>query len=200
MKFILSFSTFAAAALISGCASNRHVVLLDTVGPTPQAPLGGAKGTLVVYSAYDPNADFNDTPYPARFTDYTLLSSQGKLLQVVRNNTGGVSEQPAQVELPIGEYRVTARASGYHTVTVPVVIRGGRVTTVRLDGNASWPNNAALLESNPVRLPPGEIVGWRANPAVSVAPAGVVYPPGVVSPPAFSNPSSVANPVAIVKP
>jgi hypothetical protein len=39
------------------------------------------------------------------------------------------------------------------------------MTTVRLGGSATWPNNSALLESNPVRLPKGEIGGWRANPA-----------------------------------
>ncbi len=209
MKLIPLVVLPAAAAWICGCAFNRPPVVVDTVGPPPQASSGGAQGTLMVYSAYDPNADFNDMPYLSRFTDYTLLSSQGKVLQVVHNNTGGVIEQPARVALPAGEYRVVARANGYHTVTVPVVILRDRVTTVRLDGSASWPNNAALLESNPVRLPKGEIVGWRANPgvtvaptgvvpgvtvaptgvvpAVTVAPAGVVSPPGVVSPSAFSR-------------
>jgi hypothetical protein len=64
-----------------------------------------------------------------------------------------------------------AQANGYGTVPVPVVIRADQVTTVHLEGGASWPNNAALVGSNPVRLPDGKsqagepIQGSQPNPS-----------------------------------
>src|SRR5579859_1101798 len=126
MKVILSISLVASAALISGCAFNGQPAVLNAVGRSPQALAGVPKGTLVVYSSYDPNPDFN----------YTLFSSQGKVLQTVYHNTGGVIERPAQVELPVGGYRVMAWAKGYQTVTVPVVILRDQVTTVQLGGSS----------------------------------------------------------------
>ena len=164
MKSLLAIIFLAGAALVSGCASHERSVVLDPVGPASLQPAAvGPKGTLLVYTAYDPNADFNELPYLRQYTDYSLLSEQGKLLQVVHNSSGSVVEGPQKVELPPGKYRVIARANGYRHVTVPVVILADQLTTVHLEGSASWPDNAALLQSNPVRLPDGEIAGWRAN-------------------------------------
>lgn len=167
MKSLLAATFLAGAALASGCAFHQHAVVLDTVGPPSlQSATADPKGALAVYTAYDPNADFNDLPYLRQYTDYRILSEDGKVLQAVRNNNGSVVEDPQKVELPVGKYRVIARANGYGTVTVPVVILAGRLTTVHLEGSASWPDNAALLKSNPVRLPHGEIAGWRADTEV----------------------------------
>jgi len=151
-------------ALLSGCAFHKQAVVLDAVGPSWLKPAAaGPKGALVVYTAWAPNADFNDMPLLRQYTDYRILSEEGRLLQVVHNSNGSVEEGPQTVELPVGKYRVVARANGYKTVTVPAVILADRLTTVCLDGSALWPDNAALLRSNPVRLPNGEIAGWRAN-------------------------------------
>lgn len=164
MKSLLTATVLAGVALVSGCASNKHAVALDAVGPPPlPSAAPGPKGALVVYSAFDPNADFNDIPYLRRYTDYRILSEAGQLLQVVHNNNDTLLESPQKVELPVGKYRVIAQANGYKTVTLPVVILADRLTTVHLDGAASWSDNAAMLRSNPVRLPDGEIAGWRAN-------------------------------------
>ena len=73
-------------------------------------------------------------------------------------------EGPKRVQLPVGTYRVVARANGYGVVTVPVIIRADQVTTVHLEGGPSWQNRSQLGQSNPVRLPDGEIAGWRASP------------------------------------
>ena len=66
--------------------------------------------------------------------------------------------------LPAGQYRITARANGYGYVTVPVVIAANRNTIVHLETDS--PNSAAFNQTNAVRLPGGEIVGWKtaANP------------------------------------
>jgi hypothetical protein len=139
-------------------------MVLDAVGSPPLRPATASpKGALEVYSALDPNANFNDMPYLRRYTDYRILSEAGKALQAVHNNNGSLVEGPHKVELPVGKYQVVARANGYGTVTIPVVILAGRITTVHLEGGARWRDNAALLQSSPVRLPDGEIAGWRAN-------------------------------------
>jgi hypothetical protein len=48
-------------------------------------------------------------------------------------------------------------------VTVPVVIRAGQTTVVRLD-ESSWPDREAMIQAGAVRLPDGRVVGWRATP------------------------------------
>jgi hypothetical protein len=83
-------------------------------------------------------------------------------LRTVHNDNGELVEGPAEVSLAGGRYRVVALANGYGLVIVPVVIVRSQVTTVHLEGSPSWPDKQALLHSNPVRLPDGEIAGWRA--------------------------------------
>jgi len=53
--------------------------------------------------------------------------------------------------------------NGYGTVTVPVTIKPNRLTTVHLEGGTWWPSRSPIFESEPVRLPDGQIVGWRAG-------------------------------------
>ncbi len=160
----LAATFIAGVALGSGCAFHKEAVVLDPIGPPSLSPsISGVNGKLVVYTAFDPNADFNDVLYLRRYTDYRILSEAGKCLQVVQNNVDNFMETPRELELPVGSYRVIARANKYKEVSVPVAIVANQVTTVHLDGSAAWPENAALLRSNPVRLPDGEIAGWRAN-------------------------------------
>jgi len=164
MKLLVTTSLLAAAALLSGCASQGPALVLDPVGPAPAPPgAPGSSGTLMVFSAFRQGADFNGPPYRRPYTDYKILSPTGKLLQWVRNDSGALMAAPKHVELPVGTYRVVARANGYGEVTVPVVVRPNQVTTVHLEGSPSWPNHEQLAASNPVRLPDGEIAGWRAG-------------------------------------
>jgi hypothetical protein len=138
--------------------------VLDPVGPAPFPSAGaGSTGTLKVFSAFEQGADFNSQLYLRHYTDYRILSADGKRLQTVRNDSGTLVEGPKRVQLPVGTYRVVARANGYRQVTVPVVIRADQVTIVHLEGGSSWPNRRPLAGSNPVRLPDGEIAGWRAD-------------------------------------
>ena len=156
-----------AALLASGCAFQRAGLVLDPIGPSHfPAQSGDTNGTLVVFSAHDPQADFNArSPYRREYTDYKICSETGQFLLEVRNDNGQLLEGPAEVALHPGVYRILAHANGYGLVTVPVVIVANEVTTVHLEGDAYWPDKKALIQSNPVRLPSGEIAGWRA-PAV----------------------------------
>jgi hypothetical protein len=170
MRLLLPIGA-AAAVLLWGCASHRPALVLDTVGPAPSpSAVAGSTGTLKVFSAFEQGADFNSQLYRRHYTDYEILSADGKRLQRVRNDRGTSVEAPKRVELPVGAYRVVARANGYGEVTVPVVIRADQVTTVHLEGSPSWPNPKQLTESNLVRLPDGEISGWRANTVDSIKP------------------------------
>jgi hypothetical protein len=164
MKLLLATSVLAGTAFLSGCASHGPGLVLDPVGPPPFASTGaGSTGVLIVYSAYEQGAEFNSPYYRRQYTDYKILATDGELLQPVHNDSGTLIEAPKRVQLPVGTYRVVARANGYGEVTVPVVIRANQVTTVHLEGSPSWPNRSQLDASNPVRLPHGEIAGWRAS-------------------------------------
>lgn len=152
------------AGLMAGCATSRSPGELGRVGPDPSAVTTvSADGVLRVFSAYEVRADFSELDRARRrHSDYEVVSvARGTSLRV-RNDTSSAAEGPAQVRLAPGEYRVTARANGYGVVVVPVVVEAGRPTEVHLEGGAgavSSPDPAAL-----VRLPGGEVVGWKAKP------------------------------------
>lgn len=171
MKLLLVTSVVAGTTFFSGCASLGPGLVLDPVGPPPGTSVGtGSTGMLMVYSAYEQGAEFNSPYYRRQFTDYRILSTDGKLLQSVHNDSGTLLEAPKRIELPVGTYRIVAAANSYGRVTVPAVIRGHQVTTVHLEGSPAWPNRRELAASDPVRLPDGEIAGWRANTDTSSKP------------------------------
>jgi hypothetical protein len=152
-------------ASVMGCASPKSTLVLDPIGPGPHSgATNGAQGSLVVYSAFDPTPDLNRSPYRRRYTDYQVLSGEGnRVVQVVQNNRETLLNSPPPVALSAGSYRVVARANGYGTITAPVIIRAGQTTTVHLEGSVWWPRSSPIFASNPVRLPKGEIAGWRAD-------------------------------------
>ncbi|HWH70085.1 MAG TPA: hypothetical protein VNT26_11920 [Candidatus Sulfotelmatobacter sp.] len=150
--------------LLAGCASNKPELALAPVGPPAfGAAPGQPNGSLVVFSAYDSLAHFSSLPGRLFYTDYNIYSADGKLLQRVHNDNGSSMEGPRKVHLPPGQYRVMARANGYGQVSVPVVIGAHQVTTVHLEGDGRWRGNQPGTPTNPVRLPDGQIVGWRAE-------------------------------------
>ncbi|MGO8765001.1 MAG: hypothetical protein ACLQSR_07690 [Limisphaerales bacterium] len=154
----------AAGALLSGCASSNHGLALDTVGPAPSPIVNAnsATGSLVVYSAYEVNADFNSRdPDRPQYSDYRIYSADGKLLRKVHNDSGTIFQDPLRVTLPVGSYRVFARANGFGFVTIPVTVEAKQMTIVRLTGN--WSGSYQFNQTNAVRLPDGQIVGYRAT-------------------------------------
>lgn len=165
MKSILIFALLAAGVWLSGCASDRDRLVLDPVGPGPPQSLfaSSSAGTLIVYSAYDTGANWNarDPDLPAH-SDYKIFSRDGDLLRLVHNDSGAILPAPAPVKLPAGKYRVVASANGYGRVTVTLVIQPRQITVLHLEGGGSWSSEADFNQTNTVRLPDGQVVGWRA--------------------------------------
>ena len=154
---------FAALGLSAGCATHDQHLVLEPVGPSAEpAPAAGTNGSLVVYSAFDGHLTAASDGDHQRHSDYRLLAAGEDRPRRIHNDSGTVWEGPVPVLLPPGSYRVIAPANGYGTVTVPVVIAPGRVTTVHLEGGDPWPNRLSFTASNAVHLPDGQIVGLRA--------------------------------------
>jgi hypothetical protein len=165
MKTFLISAFVVTSALFCGCASTQPGLTLETVGPpSPRAGAAGQDGWLEVFSAFRgaPQMD-NASPYHHGHTDYRLLSDNGQLLQTVRNDSSTLFGGPTRVKLAPGHYRVLARANGHGWVTVPVVIAGNSVTSVYLDSSLPSSGDTMPAGANPVRLPDGQIVGWRAS-------------------------------------
>jgi hypothetical protein len=120
-----------------------------------------SEGTLVVYSALDQSPHFNTSDYHACYSDYEVLSEDGRVVKKVTNDAGTIVEGPAEVKLTPGNYRVRARANKYGVVTVPVLVEPHVVTTVHLDGGGARSGSDEIAHRNAVTLPKGEIVGWR---------------------------------------
>jgi hypothetical protein len=155
--------------LLAGCITANHGMVLEGVGPDPNsAPnMVATSGTLLVYSAYEVNADFNiRDPHRPQYTDYQILTTDGKLHQRVHNSTETILQRPRLIDLPVGTYCVIAEANGFGSVTVPVTIQAGKDTILHLEGGDRWPNPQAFNQSNAVRLPDGQVVGWKSTVAM----------------------------------
>jgi hypothetical protein len=161
---VVPLVAIASAVFLAGCASSSPSMVLAPVGPPPQQSGEFIRqGILVVFSAFDTGPLSPQLPDDTRqHSGYELRSEKGELLQVVPNHAGPQGEDPAGVSLPAGKYRIVARANGYGLVTVPVLVAVNQVTTVHLEGGASWQDRKAFTPANCVRLPDGEIVGWKA--------------------------------------
>ena len=169
MRLNVIFAMGSLGLLLAGCATTNNGMVLEGVGPDPTSPVNttATTGTLLVYSAYTVNADFNvRDPHRPQYTDYRIFTPDGKLQQQVQNSTDTILQRPKEVELPVGTYRIVAEANAYGTVTVPVAIEPGQITVVHLEGGDRWPNRNAFNQSNAVRLPDGEIVGWKSTVAM----------------------------------
>ncbi len=179
MNNVKSLIIASTALCLIGCASPARVGLLEPVGPAPAGHDGAPPdGSLQVYSArqranvdineleFRYNNDFgrNDFLYRPAHTDYTIYSSTGKLVEHVRNAQNRNDPQPALVTLPAGRYTIAARAEingSRMPVEVPVVIEPGRCTQAHLQGN--WKPHHPFNNAQVVRLPDGQIAGWRAS-------------------------------------
>ncbi len=147
--------------LLTGCATTPPLVLAEPLGPAPlpAAATTGPRGALMVYSAWDPFPG-GDPDYQYR-EDYVLHWPGDARVVRVRNHAGTFDPGPVTVNLPPGVYQIKARAARHGKVTATVVIEAGRVTSVWLDG--TLPKDEAAAPADQVRLPGGQVVGWRAT-------------------------------------
>ena len=120
-------------------------------------------GYLQVFSATETHQVGDDTTYYPH-TGYSILSGSGTMLTYVVNHIGTTDESPTVIRVPPGRYQIVAEANGYGRVTVPVVIRPGRTTTIHLERN--W-KPVPATDGTVVRLPHGEAVGWRSDAGVT---------------------------------
>jgi hypothetical protein len=151
-------------ALLSGCISSNNSFKSETVGPLPSSAgtTDSTNGTLLVYSAYKRNADFDSSdPNRPEHSDYKILTDDGRPVCRVHNITPTSLQDITTVELAPGKYQVVARANGYGYLTIPVFIERQRSTVLHLEGGGFWPNETEFNQTNSVRLPDGQIIGWK---------------------------------------
>lgn len=180
MKSVLVSTLLLAVIPLAGCASgNSTLALRQTVGPGPAPtgrPVSGKEGALRVFSArqsayidlneavFRENNDFgrNDFLYVPAHTDYSIYSQGGRFIERVRNSRDQNDAVPTLVTLPAGSYEVKAEAEvagSSTTVLLPVKIVSGQDTLAHLEGD--WKPGVRAPESELVRLPDGQIIGWR---------------------------------------
>jgi len=155
------FALLVSSVLLVSCATSPLV--LSAVGPEQPIPhTRGGTGYLVVHTDTEERRIDKGVPYYLH-TGYVINPTSGKESKWVANHVGDMDQMPEQVSLPAGAYEVVARSTSYGRVHVPVVIEASRTTEVRLD--RSGHRNPQFLRgpnTNLVRLPDGEIVGWQA--------------------------------------
>src|ERR1700761_392649 len=115
MKLNILFAVAGIGFLMAGCVTSKNGTVLEGVGPGPTAAANATAdvpGTLLVYSAYEINADFNSRDaHRPQYSDYQILTPDGKLQQRVHNSTETILQRPKEVALPAGKYRVVAEAN-----------------------------------------------------------------------------------------
>ncbi len=178
MQYIKSALLSSALFWLVGCASAQKVAVLPPVGPAPgESPTAQKQGTLQVYSAREcPPVNLNAQEffwnndygkngflhYPAH-TAYTILTSDGQIVQKVHNSTDLYDAQPTPVSLAPGFYKIRALAEDYGTVTenveIPIEIKAGETTAVHLAND--WQAPARSQNPNWVRMSNGQIIGWK---------------------------------------
>jgi len=167
--FVTGGFLLSLVALLSGCATSKPGLVLDTVGPISGGRanfLGLSKGSLQVHSATR-TVDSGGIIYQPH-TSYSIYSPEGKRLWGVVNHVGDEDSRPMTIQIPPGVYVVYAQSDRFGQVEVPVLIVGNKTTTVYLEGTG-LPNSEHLPQSDFVYLPDGRIAGRRAEQEVPPA-------------------------------
>lgn len=153
----------AIMCFLVGCASQP--VTVSTVGPEPDTHAqyhspyqNEGRGYLRVFSDTDTHEIGQNTFYYTH-TPYSVYDESGLRVKWVPNHIGDMDEDPMSVKLPAGHYYVVAQSSSYGRVTVPVIIRAAKRTTLHLD--RMWKPSPNISPNAIARLPNGEPVGWN---------------------------------------
>lgn len=149
----------AIIPLVSGCAMKP--VVLDPVGPAPVKPTAYVPtGCLRVYTATETH-EIGDNTYYYPHTGYHVYNEDGQLWKYVPNHTGNTDESVASVQIPEGNYRISAQSEAYNFVSVPITIRAGKTTDIHLE--TTWKAPVGTPTNELVYLPDGYPVGWRSS-------------------------------------
>ncbi len=161
-----AFCQWAAMALIAaaaGCATQRADLVLDTpAGPylaTGGQPAG--QGSILVYPMMEPTT-FPEYPFYNHYTAFTIYDANGALVKVVPSTRDSLYPAPNPVQLPAGRYRIVAKTPKLGLISIPVVVKGDQNTILFLDGK-DHPEAASADPARALRLPTGQIYGWRAT-------------------------------------
>ncbi|PZR74282.1 MAG: hypothetical protein DLM52_09700 [Chthoniobacterales bacterium] len=158
-----SLIAIGAAMLLTSFASAQPTIVSAPVGPRPPGlHEGDYIGFLTVYSATEQHPN-GDNTYANVHTDYRIYAADGRLFKQVRNSLSPTDETPERMTLPKGSYVVVAQSETMGTVHIPVVIQTGKATDLRLERVKDWkPTAISARDSDYVRLPNGQIIGYRA--------------------------------------
>jgi hypothetical protein len=163
-------------SLNAALADNAVSPSVPPVGPAPMSSVSiTGDGSLQVFSArakHDPGYLWDifvggvndDAQFDPAHSDYTIYGTDGKVVRKVRNAREPNDAKPTVVALAPGSYLVKADDRDYGSVTVPIVIQPGELTTVNLERGKNPVINAAN-KGDLVLLHGYRVVGWRAHPA-----------------------------------
>ncbi|MDR0534660.1 MAG: hypothetical protein LBH01_11985 [Verrucomicrobiales bacterium] len=156
------FSLSTAGVLNASSARlNGDFVIQEPLGPQPSGLATRiAQGYLTVYTPTDTVDDGQINYYP--HTGYTVYTVSGNKIKAVLNRDSVHDEQPQQVALPAGTYKIK---TDFQTVAT-VVIENGKTTVVNLDDDTilNIPKDAG---NHLVKTPDGKIIGWKAAAAIN---------------------------------
>ncbi len=148
--------------MVASCAASRDSVVIGPVGPQPSiADDLAPKGYLKVYTATEDHDDGHVHYFP--HTSYTIYSEDGKtVVKKVANAISIHDEDPSLVQVPAAKYVVLAKAENCGMVRIAFIITPGQLTKIDLqyDWKHRTPSGTA---ADWVRLPNGQVVGWRAQ-------------------------------------
>jgi len=166
--FSLSFNRIGVLVLASVCFSMQAKAgpVLPAVGPNPPGVYAKVSGGyLEVFSAteesYSAGLSDGDESYP--HSAYWIYNASGKRIRTVQNH--GISpedEGPEKVALTPGTYVVKAWSDKDGLVTVPVIVKLARTTSVHLENGTEAENSQIFDPSKAVKTPSGQVVGWKA--------------------------------------
>jgi len=161
-KFLSSLIMVGALVLALTCFSTQAQAgpVLPAVGPTPPGQYDKVScGYLKVFSRTE-QTQWGEGSYYYPHTSYWIYNSEGKKIRTVENHGSSIDEAPEKVELTPGTYTVKAWSDNDGLVTVPVIIKLARTTSLHLE-NGRESDKEAINPAKAVTTPSGQIVGWK---------------------------------------
>jgi hypothetical protein len=149
--------------MMVSCAAPASVRINATVGPqTHSHPGASDDGALKVFSVREMVGDV-EGPISTVHSGYEIVTDTHRRVRFVKNSDDSEPEQPVTVSLRAGRYLVKTHAKSLGRVEVPVLIKPGQITIVRLDGDKRWLRSVDVATGGVVTLPNGKAIGWRAE-------------------------------------